>query len=345
MKPNVTRSSSGQTIVIVACALPILVAAIALGTDIAVLYFNSIQVQKAADAGAIAGANYLNQSSASFNPALAKSTAKNIAQANGVAAAEITSVATTVGATNSTLTITVQRTVPYYFARVLGLTNGTVTATAAAGPKYQPTTVNSSTALSIPPGGGSPDNNGNNGVTCASIGACDLIPIGLNSSTPYVIDQQINLQQGQVNPGNWDLLALGGVGGSNLRSNIANGYNGQVTVGDWLTTEPGKKVGPVDQGFSDRLSLAASVDPSGTYASHTLTDPRVLILPVVDWSAQTKGGRASVPVKSFATVWLDSVSGGQVTVHFISQVIANSYGDPNIVAPDFGARGAPILLK
>ena len=112
-------------------------------------------------------------------------------------------------------------------------------------------------------------------------------------------------------------------------------------MGDWVTTEPGKKVGPVDQGFQDRLDNAASVDPAGTYLSHNLNDPRVMILPVVDW--QHQNGRSAVQVKAFASVWLDSYDKGQVTVHFISQVIANSFGDPT--APYFGSRGTPNLTK
>jgi len=61
----------------------------------------------------------------------------------------------------------------------------------------------------------------------------------------------------------------------------------------------------------------------------------------VDW--EHPNGRSSVLVKAFACVWLDSYSGGQVTVHFISQVIANSFGDPS--APYFGSRGSPVLIK
>jgi hypothetical protein len=185
------------------------------------------------------------------------------------------------------------------------------------------------------------DNNGNNGVTCSTTCSCGLIPIGLNASTLYGDGSPTTLQQGQVGPGNWDLLALGGVGGNNLRTNIANGYNGMITVGDWVTTEPGKKVGPVDQGFQDRLNCAAASDPSGTSSSHSVTNARVLIMPVVDW--QNQNGRSTVQVKAFATVRLDSYNNGAVTVHFISQVVANSFGDPT--APFFGSRGTPKLTK
>jgi hypothetical protein len=318
-------------LVLVALMIPALLGAVALGTDATMFYFNWVQLQKAADSAALAGANYLPD-----NPSQAQTTASQIAQNNGVKASEI--VSTTVAANNLSISITLRRTVPYYVARVLGLTSGIVTTAATATPQFPPTTVNASTPGQVPAGG---DNNGANGGTCANIGSCDLIPIGLDANTIYSDSESIVLQQGQLGAGNWDLLALGGVGGANLRTNIANGYDSMVSVGDWVTTEPGKKVGPVDQGFQDRLDQAALVDPSGTYSSHSVSDPRVLVLPVVDW--EHPNGRSSVQVMAFATVWLDSYSSGQVTVNFISQVIANSYGSPG--APYFGARGTPILTK
>ncbi|MBF6561215.1 MAG: Tad domain-containing protein [Candidatus Binataceae bacterium] len=323
--------SKGQIAVVYALISVALVGSVALGTDIAILYFNWVQLQKAADTAVLGGANYLPD-----NPDQAKTTAIQIAQNNGVQSAEITS--TTVASDDLSITMMVQRKVPYYFARVLGLTNGFAAATASAAPQFPPSTVNATTPGEVPSGG---DNNGNNGVTCATACSCGLIPIGLDSTTVYTDGLQINLQQGQVGPGNWDLLALGGVGGNNLRTNIANGYGGMMSVGDWATTEPGKKVGPVDQGFQDRLDCASLSDPSGTYASHAVNNARVLTLPVVDWENQN--GRSSVQVRAFATVWLDSYNNGTVTVHFISQVIANSFGDPN--APYFGSRGSPRLIK
>ena len=238
------RRNSGQTVVLVALMLPVLLGAVALGTNVTIFYFNWLQLQKAADSAVLAGANFLPD-----NPSKANTAATQFAESNGVKASEI--VSTTLGANDLSITMKVQRTVPFYLAQVLGLTSGPVAASATAAPQYPPTTVNASTPAAVPPGG---DNNGANGTTCGSIGSCGLIPIGLDSNTVYSDGENITLQQGQLGPGNWDLLALGGVGGNNLRTNIADGYNSMVSVGDWVTTEPGKKVGPVDQGFQDRLN-------------------------------------------------------------------------------------------
>lgn len=327
------RWPSGQVAAIVAGIIVVLVGAIALGTDLAVHYYNWVQLQKAADSGVLAGANSLPD-----NPTQAIATAQQFAQLNGVKAAEITS--TTVASNNLSISMRVQRTVPYYFARVLGLNNGTLAAAATAAP--QPPT--SSVGCPDPSGcsGGGTGGTGNPPAACNNTGDCQLIPIGLDHTTVYTDGEAITLQQGEtVLAGNWDLLALGGVGGSNLRTNIAVGYSGLVSVGNMVTTEPGKKVGPVDQGFQDRIDLANSIDPNGTYSSHIATNPRVLVLPIVTWEG--KNGRGQVPVDAFATVWLDGYSGGQVFVHFISQVIANSFGSSS--APNFGGRGHPTLIQ
>jgi Flp pilus assembly protein TadG len=316
-------NSSGQIGVILTLAAATLIGAMALGSDVAVLYYNWMQLQKGADAAVLAGANYLPE-----NASQAINTTNSYAAFNGIKSSEI--VSTTVAPDNKSITILVSRTVPYLFARVLGLTTGLVKAASTASVPYVVTTV----------GGGV--QSGGSASYGSTVGRYGLVPIGLDYTTQYVRDQAITLNQSQgVGAGNWGSLALGGVGGSNLRTNIANGYSGPVSVGDWVTTEPGKKVGPVDQGFTDRISQGQAVDPSGTFSTHSLDDPRAIVIPLVDWS--TAKGRSSVQVKGFVTVWVDSVSGGQIFTHFISQVIADSVGNPS--ATDEGARGEPFLIK
>jgi hypothetical protein len=48
-------------------------------------------------------------------------------------------------------------------------------------------------------------------------------------------------------------------------------------------------------------------------------------------------------VHGFAMLWLDSVSGGTIHAHFIQQVVPDSL--PNSQATDWGAHGAPFLIK
>jgi Flp pilus assembly protein TadG len=315
------KRPQGQIAVLFTLALVALVGAIALSTDVLVMYSNWQSMQKAVDAAALAGANSLP-----VDPAGAITTAQNYAASNGLTAGEVGTPAVTPD--DQQITVNASRRVPYYFGRVLGLTSQLVSV--------------SSTAAAPAPiskvGGVSDASYGSYGTTT---GEYPLIPIGLDYRTQYDYNQPVTMNQGSVGPGDWGSLALGGVGGANLRSNIANGYSGPVSVGDWITTEPGKKVGPVDQGFNDRLSAGQSEYPNATFSSHTSDDPRAVVLPVVDWS--TAQGRSSVLVHGFAMVWLDSVSGGTIYGHFIQQVVPDSL--PNSQAADWGAHGAPILIK
>jgi hypothetical protein len=92
-----------------------------------------------------------------------------------------------------------------------------------------------------------------------------VLPIGLDSSTPYQFDEAVTFNQGQVGPGNWGSPALGGTGGTNERTNIADGYQGLRAINQWIDPEPGFKKGPVGQGFSDRIAQAHSEFPNGTF--------------------------------------------------------------------------------
>jgi hypothetical protein len=172
-----------------------------------------------------------------------------------------------------------------------------------------------------------------------------VIPIGLDFSTPYTFNQSVTLNQqgsaGQYGPGNWGSLALGGTGGSNERTNIANGYGGPLAINQWVDTEPGFKAGPVGKGFADRISNGQSNFPSGTFDAHSPNDPRVIILPMVNWNNQN--GRSQVQIMAFAALWVVSESGGTIQAYFIDTASFNSTGDPN--APFRGARGRAQLIK
>src|SRR5262249_57727900 len=100
-----------------------------LWTEIGVFYLHWFAMQRAVDSAAIAGATYLPSDTSD-----AVSTAKSYAQKNGLLASEVTIPALAAGATS--ITVNATRAVPYYFARVLGLTSGNVSVTGVA--KVQP---------------------------------------------------------------------------------------------------------------------------------------------------------------------------------------------------------------
>src|SRR5690348_17014629 len=123
---SATRVFRGQIMILLALLLPVLLGAMALGTDIAVFYFQWGTLQRAADAAALGGASQLPG-----NPTSAMAAARDYAGRNGIAGGEIKSV--TVSADHHSITISLTRNVPYYFGSVLGLGSSPVSARATAG--------------------------------------------------------------------------------------------------------------------------------------------------------------------------------------------------------------------
>jgi hypothetical protein len=288
--------------VILALLLPVLIGSMALGIDVAMLYFNWTSIQVAGDASALAGASYLP----AF-PTVAQTTATSYGLLNGVKVGEISSV--TVAPDNMSLTVQISRNVPYLLARVLGLTSTTVSS--------------SSTAQAVSVGNAE-------GVT----------PLGIDYRTNYSYGQPISIKAGQVGAGNWSPLALGGTGASNYLSNLENGYPDAIAIGDMVQTEPGNIVGPTKTGIDARLSAGLTQAPSGTFADHALDDPRVLLVPMVDFSGIN--GSSQVPVKGFAELWVIGVTGSTIDTYFIEQTAPNTQAVRGIES--FGAF-TPVLVK
>jgi len=297
-----TRKYRAQIVVIMALASATLIGAIVLGTDVGLLYYNWGLLQKAADAAALAGANYLPGDAAG-----AVSAANSFASQNGIVAGEINS--TTVAADKMSITVQLKRTVPYYFARVVGLSSGLVAARATAG--------------------------------LEGAGAVNgMLPIGIDSRTAYTYGQSISLLTGQYGPGNWGPLALGGTGASNFASNLQYGYSGEISVGQLITTETGQMVGPTRAAFNARLAAGADSYPSGTFANHSITDPRVVTVPMVDYA--NGGGTSQVPVLGFAELWLAGIDSHEtISTYFIRQVTGST---PSASAPISMAPGPRCSL-
>ena len=66
-----------------------------------------------------------------------------------------------------------------------------------------------------------------------------------------------------IGPGNFQLIRLGCPGGNCVRENLAGGYNGCVSDGEVVETEPGNTVGPTVQGLNTRFgSYSGSMSPT-----------------------------------------------------------------------------------
>src|SRR5579863_3373406 len=143
------RYSKGQIVAVFTIVLPVLLGAMALGVDFALIYFNWSVVQKAADAAALAGASQLTgiTGSASAVTPAATNYVNGYACMNGISdpAATYPTLCTEAShpggytdkivftdVTDTQVSVGIKRTVPYYFGKLLGLNTANVAAKATA---------------------------------------------------------------------------------------------------------------------------------------------------------------------------------------------------------------------
>ena len=130
LRPFLSRAfaekEAGQALVLFAGGLVLLVALVGLSVDVGMLVYTRTDLQKAADAAALAGAQDLPA-----NPTAARSAASTYIDANGGSscASGCITVSTT-SASNDTIAVTATRRVNYTFLKVLGLSGSDVSATA-----------------------------------------------------------------------------------------------------------------------------------------------------------------------------------------------------------------------
>jgi Putative Flp pilus-assembly TadE/G-like len=328
---NIFEKPRGQVMVLYAAAMAfMLCGAVALGTDVAVMYVNWQHSQKTVDAAAVAGANYLNGTSytgtvdpsCGGQPDSASKAACTYAVKNGLAASALT---ISEPPPSTIKVVASETTLPYFFGQVLGLSTYTVASSSTA--------VGGGTVKTVL---GSLSNGTNLG----------MVPLGLQCATPcpagsFVAGQSVSFGNKFISstidlPGNWDWLALDGGGGKTLKDDLANGattpYSATNPDGSCpgpgsctVFTKPGGTNGPVSKGISDRFSGCPSIaDPcnGGTANNIPAGDPCLVVVPVVDFAAANKAGRTSMPIETFAEVYLNpaTTTGSHIDGCFVSAV-------------------------
>ncbi len=312
-------------------ALPAFVGAMGLAMDVGNLYLNHRRAQTAVDAAALSGATCQ-----ALNPGCTDGSgvATQTATADdpymtlnpNPVAAPFFDDAYCPSATYKVpceVTVSATQTVPFYFARLVGVNTGaiSVTATAVGGPfnSYSP------------PGG-----TGN------------MMPIGLQYTTPYKDLDSIPLAykfsspssgDSIPGPGDWGYLAIGGSGAAQLTTNIINGAQGTMAIWDGTSTsktapsefvqsEPG-----VSTGFKDMAKYRTC--PGETPTSFSPDSPCAVCIPLVDWTGCT--GKCTVPIMGFAEFFITDVtdhgSSGTVSATWIASICRGGRFSPTGSGP------------
>ena len=268
----------------------------ALVIDLGSLYQQRQAVQAAADAAALAGATQLPagwpaaQAAASYEYSL-----------NGHASDTVGIAQTTDLATDDSVTVTATRSAPTFFAQVLGIASGTVSATARA-------TIESYTSYT---------STGN------------VLPFGVMKQN-YTLGQSYTIYGDGSSSNNGglslDISSGGGCSPANGASDLRNTISGSdiacpLSVGQDVDTKPGNNTGPVAQGLNSRITTwktfnqIVQANSNGQYTILDPSSPQLVLIPVV---LNTNGG----------TTWPNGSS--QVQVVGFAWFVITGCGNPSI---------------
>jgi hypothetical protein len=289
------RQQRGVVLVLVTVGMVALLAVTGLALDSGHMFLNKTRLQNTVDAAALAAAKVLDQTA---DEALAQAAATAMFGANAsnagnreigqaFASGNIT-VAVEFSSTLNPFTagsvpaayVRVRATgftMPAWFSAVVGIDEKGAAASAVAGPSP---TINQ---------------------------ACNLMPMmvcgdaaagapffGYTEGEPQVLKSSTTNGNWEVGPGNFQLIRLGGgQGGAVIRENMAGGFDGCMTTGDNIETEPGNTVGPVVQGFNTRFGNYAGPmnGTQSTYPPDVVTQQPVPTLSYdSDTDTITQGG-------------------------------------------------------
>jgi len=348
------RRDKGQVLVFVALAIFALLGLAALGIDVGYMYSVRHELQRSADAGALAGASAFTTGDWD-DPgvqSIADSRARVYASKDPVAQTQLNpaSEVTVSFPVQDRIEVITSRNAPLFFARRFGPAwlNKLITSRAVAEARIiGPTaTVNCITPFAIPypwrddnTTNGLYDAAGNEHVytTCeGGVGMCAGTAITLKVGSP---SSDNNSPSGQQSAGQFFLMQ-GNVGGetfqgaNDLRNYIENGcFN--INLGLPVDLMTGNVMGPTVQAIQAVIDRATAEGYSATFPSdltdaHELQSPRVIRVVIYDptypitggGAGGTQGTGASVPVGyTLAGFWIDSVgrqgNNGWVTGRYI----------------------------
>lgn len=292
------KKEDGATIVLVAIMMSVFLGLLALVVDVGNLYLEKAKIQKVVDAAALAGAGELP-----INQNQAQSMVTKTVELNKENPSDFS-----IFIQNNATTIEViaNKEVELFFANTLGIENPVITASASV--DLMPIT--------------------------SGIGA---VPLGVEYSTSLVFGTVVKLKVADATYGNFGALALTGPGAKNYETDLLNGYNFEIKVGDILSTETGAMAGKTYTAVSNRIQAC----PNQTYLNYSDDCKRLILVPVfkpiiIDSAKQVK----QVEVVGFATFFIENVTSTSSNAEVIGRFIQTTYsGSMSSTQTNYGTYG------
>lgn len=341
----------GQVLVVFALVLFVLLGMAALAVDVGYLFSVRHELQRSADAGALAGASAFqegpwdNTDLSSPTMVAADTRARDIASRDHVSRVPLdrnAEVAVSFPATDR-IRVTTSRTANLFFARVLGVTSRPVNATAVA----EAAVANRGLRCLKPWGVPLPwddadgDNKYDPGERVYSLdelgaGFRIILKVGEPFNNPNNLDNIASLQQ---ESGHFFALSLcDDSGGADYRNRIEAPCldDCQVNEGDLVDLKTGNTVGPTRQGVDGLIATdaGATYDPatnevrdSGYADWHD--SPRLVKVPLYDPNQMLRQGSTQMQVDAFGGFWLEGYNTSQGTVigYYVPDTAAGARSD------------------
>lgn len=209
------RDQRGSAMALVSISIVVLLAMVGIVVDMGTAYVTKTQLQKAANAAVLSGAQELT-----YQETAVRNVVETILQQHG----EETSVTQLAIEMEHRVSVDLERDVHLQFSGIFGRGLTTVKAHAAAELR----------------------------VMGKASGAA---PLGIDDSIELIHYQQYSLKvdETDVDTGNFGILALGGDGAKTYEYNLKNGYDNDITVGDILPTQTGNVAGKTKDGVQERI--------------------------------------------------------------------------------------------
>lgn len=309
------RQERGSVIVIVALSLTVLLGFCAIVTDIGLLYAQKAHLQNSVDSAALAGAQELPN-----NPNNAKAIAIDYATRNGASDVNVT-----FEGNNSKIIVQASKQTPTYFARIWGITEEQISVSARA-IMVPPTVLSGAVPLSVQ------EQN-------LIYGQKYVLKSGGGSGTSewYLDDDKNNsvkkFGEESGTSGWYGALELTGTGANTYEYDLANGYQGTLSVGQIVVVKHGNMSGPTAEGINARLSRDTRI-PKNTIDNHDRNAPQIVYIPIVRIISESGNSINEVQIVGFAAFFLEGVAGNGndsvVTGWFIETLASNSNTSANL---------------
>lgn len=300
------KEESGQAMVLFALAFIVLCGFTAFAVDIGSFTNEKSELQNAADAAALAGAQVLPDGDA-------EAVAIQYAALNGKTGDVITPV---VSDDKLNITVTIKRNARRYLSKVISSDDiQELNAKAIASVTKNETPVEMITTSTT-----------DSGKPAGSVSG--VIPIGVvEPSGSFTYGEIYTLKEGggsAIYTGNYGGITLGKSGASTFKENIINGYDGVLTVGMEIKTETGNMAG-ANEAIIERIAK----DLDATYETVEDDSARLVTVIIVD-TLEVKG-KKDVTIVGFARFFLESseeekaaTGKYKITGRFLEKIVPNS---------------------